>query len=156
VTEQPDEDVEVPDLAVADTHIVSAILFGQRRPSQAELLRRYDVHLHGKSLVLSFATVCELRYGGLKESWAPARRQVMEDWLSKVATIVMPDNDLVTVCASLRDACRRAGHGLHEKIHDSDRWIASTAIRYRIPLISDDGIFRDVPGLTLLQEQVSA
>jgi hypothetical protein len=31
--------------------------------------------------------------------------------------------------------------------------LVSTAIGYGIPLISDDGIFRDVPGLTLLQER---
>ena len=79
----------------------------------------------------------------------------MEEWFSEVAAIVMPDNELVNICADLRDRCRTAGHGLHEKIHDSDRWIASTAIRYGIPLISDDGIFREVPGLTLLQERTS-
>lgn len=63
---------------------------------------------------------------------------------------------LVNVCASLRDRCRRAGHSLSEKIHDSDRWIASTAIRYGLPLISDDTIFRDVPDLILLQERASS
>jgi predicted nucleic acid-binding protein len=77
----------------------------------------------------------------------------MEAWFREVAAIVMPDNDLVTVCATLRETCRRNGHGLSDKIHDSDRWIASTAIRHKIPLTSDDQIFKDVPGLELLQEQ---
>lgn len=138
-------------LAVADTVIVSAILVGPQRPREAELLQRYDIHLRGKSLVLSFATVAELRYGALKGGWSPARRQRMEDWFSDSATIVMPDNDLVNICASLRDTCRKNALALNDKIHDSDRWIASTAIRYGIPLISDDGVFRGVPGLTLLQ-----
>ena len=153
MTEQPSEGAGRQTLAVADTVIVSAILVGAQRAREAELLRRYDVHLRGRSLVLSFATVCELRYGSLKGEWTPARRQRMEDWFSQVATIVMPDNDLVNICASLRDICQRNSHALSEKIHDSDRWIASTAIRYGIPLISDDGIFRNVPGLTLLQER---
>jgi tRNA(fMet)-specific endonuclease VapC len=153
VTTQPGEGAEAPALAVVDTVIVSAILVGTQRAREAELLRRYDIHLRGKSLVLSFATVSELRYGSLKGGWSDARRQRMEDWFSQVATIVMPDNDLVNVCANLRDTCRRNAHSLSEKIHDSDRWIASTAIRYGIPLISDDGIFRNVPGLTLLQER---
>ena len=77
----------------------------------------------------------------------------MEAWFREVAAIVMPDNDLVMICASLRDTCRRNGHALSDKIHDSDRWIASTAIRHKIPLVSDDKIFRDVPGLDLLQER---
>jgi tRNA(fMet)-specific endonuclease VapC len=142
-------------LAVVDTVIVSAILVGTQRAREAEMLNRYGIHLRGISLVLSFATVSELRYGSLKGGWGAARKQRMEDWFNQVATIVMPDNELVNVCAGLRDKCRRQGHALSEKIHDSDRWIASTAIRYDLPLISDDGIFRDVPDLLLLQVEVA-
>lgn len=148
---QDPEGAPSPILAVADTVIVSALLVGSQRTREAELLKRYDIHLRGKSLVLSFATVAELRYGAFKGGWSPSRRQIMEDWFSRTATIVMPDNDLVNICADLRDKCRRNAHALSDKIHDSDRWIASTAIRYNIPLISDDGIFRNVPSLTLLQ-----
>ncbi|HVB42697.1 MAG TPA: PIN domain-containing protein [Streptosporangiaceae bacterium] len=125
---------------------------GRHRDREAALLERYSGHLRGKSLVLSFATVCELRYGGVKAGWASARTERMEARFREVAAIVMPDNDLVTACANLRDTCRRNGHALSEKIQDSDRWIASTAIRHKIPLISDDKIFKDVPGLDLLQE----
>lgn len=142
-----------PDLAVVDTGIVSAILVGRKRPRETALLSRYDGFLRGRSLVLSFATVSELRFGALNAGWEPGRTQLMEKWLSNVATVVMPDNDLVNVCANLRNTCRQNGLALHEKIHDSDRWIASTAIRYSIPLISDDGIFQNVPGLTLLQDR---
>jgi tRNA(fMet)-specific endonuclease VapC len=156
VAEQPNEAVVNADLAVVDTVIISAILVGKQRSRTAELLNRYDIHLRGLSIVLSFATVCELRYGSLKGEWPDARKQRMEDWFSEVATVVMPDNDLVSVCASLRDQCRRLGHALSDKIHDSDRWIAATAIRHGIPLISDDRIFRGVPDLALFQEQAPA
>lgn len=84
-------------LAVVDTGIVSAILVGKQRRRETELLDRYDIHLRGRSLVLSFATVSELRYGALKANWGPLRRKHMEDWLSQVSTVVMPDNDLVTI-----------------------------------------------------------
>ena len=142
-----------PPLAVADTQLVSAILVGRRRNREAGLLDRYASHIRGKSLVLSFATVCELRYGCLKAGWAPARTERMETWFREVAAIVMPDNDLVTLL------CEPAGYLPPEwpcsERQDSrhDRWIASTAIRYKIPLISDDQIFRDIPGLDLLQER---
>lgn len=155
MAEQSIEPATNASLAVVDTGIVSAILVGTQRDREAELLNRYGRHLRGVSLVLSFATVAELRYGALKGEWGIARKKRMEDWFSEVATIAMPDNDLVNICASLRDECRRKGHGLSDKIHDSDRWIASTVIRYRIPLVSDDSIFREVPGVTLLQEQAS-
>ena len=35
------------------------------------------------------------------------------------------------------------------KAHIADRWIAATAIRLGIPLVSNNGIFRGAPGLTL-------
>jgi tRNA(fMet)-specific endonuclease VapC len=136
--------------AVVDTMIASAMIVGTRRPSTATLLNRYDDHLRGVSVLLSFATVTELRFGALKGGMGPKRVAEIEDWIRKVA-VVLPDNDLVNVCARLRYDCQKQGHGLKDKIHDSDRWIASTAIRYDVPLISDDGIFKDAPGLRLLQ-----
>jgi tRNA(fMet)-specific endonuclease VapC len=152
VADQSGHDAPPAALAVIDTGIVSAILVGTQRQREAEILSRYDVHLRGRSLVLSFTSVSELRYGALKADWGSARRKRMEDWFGEVATIVMPDNDLVSACAILRDKCRREAHALSQKIHDSDRWIAATAIRYRIPLISDDGLFQQTPDLVLLTE----
>jgi tRNA(fMet)-specific endonuclease VapC len=155
VVEQPAEEARASTLAVVDTGIVSAILVGPQRPREAEILARYDAHLRGKSLALSFATISELRFGALKGDWGAVRIKRMEEYFSEVATVVMPDNDLVNVCARLRDRCRREGHALCDKIHDSDRWIASTAIRYGVSLISDDGIFENVHGLVLLREPAS-
>lgn len=54
------------------------------------------------------------------------------------------------VCADLRDACERAGLALDQKVHEADRWIAAAAKRLGVELISDDGVFRDVPGLVVL------
>jgi predicted nucleic acid-binding protein len=45
--------------------------------------------------------------------------------------------------------CQRIGHALSQRAHDADRWIAATAVRLGIPLVSNDGIFRGVPGLQL-------
>jgi tRNA(fMet)-specific endonuclease VapC len=36
-----------------------------------------------------------------------------------------------------------------QREHNADRWIAATAIRLGIPLVSNDGIFHDAPGLEL-------
>lgn len=47
------------------------------------------------------------------------------------------------------------GHALHAKDHTGDRWIAATAIRWGLPLLSGDGIYRRAPGLNLLVEEIS-
>jgi predicted nucleic acid-binding protein len=36
-----------------------------------------------------------------------------------------------------------------ERAHTADRWIAATAIRLGVPLVSNDKIFREVPNLDL-------
>jgi hypothetical protein len=43
-----------------------------------------------------------------------------------------------------------AGHALGQKIHEADRWIAASAIRLGVELVSDDSVFTDVPALTVL------
>ena len=42
-----------------------------------------------------------------------------------------------------------AGHALAQRPHDADCWIAATAVRLGVPLVSHDSVFRNVPGLTL-------
>jgi predicted nucleic acid-binding protein len=44
---------------------------------------------------------------------------------------------------------RPRANALGQKAHTADRWIAATAIRLGIPLVSNDGIFRDAPGVEL-------
>jgi predicted nucleic acid-binding protein len=53
------------------------------------------------------------------------------------------------ISAQLRADCVRIGHALAQREHNADRWIAATAIRLGIPLVSNDTIFKAVPGLTL-------
>lgn len=50
--------------------------------------------------------------------------------------------------AQLRVQRVRAGHALGQRDHDADRWIAATALRLEVPLVSNDQI-KDVPGLVL-------
>jgi predicted nucleic acid-binding protein len=59
-------------------------------------------------------------------------------------TVVQPDDQMITVCAELRAVCQRTGHTLGDRIHDGDRWIPAAAMRLGLPLVSDDGVFRDV------------
>jgi predicted nucleic acid-binding protein len=63
--------------------------------------------------------------------------------------VVHTGPELVLVYAQLRADCEAAGHALAQREHNADRWIAATALRLGIPLVSNDRIFRGVPGLTL-------
>jgi len=65
------------------------------------------------------------------------------------AEIVHTGPELVLVCAQLRVDCEAIGHALAQREHNADRWIAATSVRLGIPLVSNDRIFRDVPGLEL-------
>jgi predicted nucleic acid-binding protein len=132
---------------VIDTMLAGALFARPDHP----LVGRYRAHLLGRPLVLAFVTVAELRYGAYKAKWGDKRIAALEQRFTEVS-VVMPDNDLVEVCARLRTQCEMLGHPLHAKLHDSDRWIAATALRYGLALVSDDGIFADVPGLILRRE----
>jgi hypothetical protein len=65
-------------------------------------------------------------------------------------TVVQPDDSMVRISAELRNQCERTGHGLGGRLHDGDRWVAATAIRLGLPLVSHDRIFVDTPGVDLL------
>jgi predicted nucleic acid-binding protein len=57
---------------------------------------------------------------------------------------------MIALGAELRFRCHQAGHALSDKLHDGDRWIAATALRLQIPLVSHDGVFGGTPGLELI------
>ena len=65
-------------------------------------------------------------------------------------TVVHPDDQMIIACAEMRLRCQLIGHTLGNKLHDGDRWIAATAIRLQVPVVSHDGVFDKVPGLELI------
>lgn len=133
-------------LVVADTMVVSALVNERRDPATAAEYRRL---IDGRSVVISFVTVTEVRYGALKANWGELRRRELERTLSKLVA-VQPDHSLMTRCAELRDRCERDGVALGQKIHEADRWIAATALHLGANLVSDDGVFENIIGLTVL------
>jgi predicted nucleic acid-binding protein len=128
---------------VVDTDVYSARLI-----PDSTLAGRYEPLLVGRAEFVSFQTVAEVRYGALLRGWGDARLRRMEAALGRIE-IVYPGPDLIRIYAELRVACQRAGHALSQRDHDADRWIAATAIRLGIPLVSNDGVFENTPGLVL-------
>lgn len=112
------------------------------------LTDRYEPLIVGRPAFVSFQTVAEVYYGALKRGWGRPRMLRLDAKLARVE-IVHSGVELVLVWARLRAECERAGHALAQRPHDADRWVAATATRLGIPLVSDDRIFRGVPGLVL-------
>jgi predicted nucleic acid-binding protein len=128
---------------VIDTDVYGADLV--RRSALAEL---YEPIILGRPAFISFQTAAELRFGALRRGWGAKRMGDLEARVGAAET-VHSGSELIAVYAQLRVDCERAGHALSEREHDADRWVAATAFRLGIPLVSNDGIFRNVPGLIL-------
>jgi predicted nucleic acid-binding protein len=126
---------------VIDTDVFSADLVPGSR------LAEHDAPLiTGRLAFISFQTAAELRYGAIRRGWGPPRMLRMEAKIDRVE-VVHSGPELDAVYAQLRADCEAAGHALAQKPHTADRWLAATAIRLGIPLVSNDGIFRGTPGL---------
>ena len=128
---------------VVDTDVYSA-----RLVPDSPLALRYEPLLVGRLEVLSFQTVAELRYGALLRGWGATRLRRLDAALARTE-VVHTGPDLIRVYAELRVACKRVGHALCQRGHDADRWVAATALRLGIPLVSNDRIFEGTPGLVL-------
>jgi len=128
---------------VVDTDVFSAGL-----TPNSSLARRYDSLLVGRPAFLSFQTVAELRYGALLRGWGSTRVRHLETAIASTE-VVHTGHDLVRTYAELRVACEHIGHALCQRDHDADRWIAATALRLDIALVSNDRIFEHTPGLQL-------
>jgi tRNA(fMet)-specific endonuclease VapC len=130
--------------------VIDTGVFGARlTPSGGLLAARYRPILEGRPAILSFVTVAELGYGARLAGWGPQRLQRLEHEIAR-AEIVWPGPVIADAYASLRAWCVRTGHGLGQKEHEADRWVAATAVWLQVPLVSHDAIFANAKDLDLL------
>ena len=130
---------------VIDTGVFGARLTRRTTP----LAAAYRPLREGRPAIISFVTVAELRFGAKLAAWGPGRLQRLEHELDQADT-VWPGPSLAEAYATLRAWCVKAGHGLGQKDHEADRWVAATAIWLGVPLVAHDAIFASVRGLHLL------
>lgn len=130
--------------------VIDTGVFGARlTPSGRMLAHAYQPLVEGRAVALSFVTVAELHFGALHAGWGANRRTRLAYELGRTG-IVWPGPQLVEVYAELRVWCASAGHGLSQKEHEADRWVAAAALYLKVPLVAHDAIFRGVDGLELL------
>jgi predicted nucleic acid-binding protein len=130
---------------VVDTGVFAARL----TPSGSLLATRYRPVLEGRPAIISFVTVAELGYGARLAGWGPGRLRRLEYEIAR-AEIVWPGPNLAEAYVSLRTWCVRTGHGLGQKEHEADRWVAATAVWLQVPLVAHDSIFANVKDVELL------
>lgn len=130
---------------VVDTGVFGATM----TPSGKPLASGYQPLLEGRRAVISFVTVAELRFGAAVARWGPRRLSKLDERLIQAPTI-WATPDLVGTYARLRAWCVQNGHGLHQKDHEADRWVAATAIHLGVPLVAHDAIFANLAGLHLI------
>ena len=126
--------------------VIDTDVYGAELVPGSRLAELYQAIIVGRPAFISFQTAAELRYGGLLRNWGEARMRKLEARIAAAET-VHTGPELVLSYARLRVECQRIGHPLAQRDHDADRWVAATAVRLGIPLVSNDGIFASVPGL---------
>ena len=115
---------------------------GDTRASQ------YDKHTKGKKLALSFVTVGELLAWAKHKGWGPKKTAELERRIA-LTGVIPYDMDLCQTYGELSAKLLKEGRPMGS----NDLWIAATAIRHSIPLISHNRKDYDhIPGLVLLSE----
>jgi tRNA(fMet)-specific endonuclease VapC len=128
--------------------VIDTDVFGADLVRRSVLAERFEPSVVGRPAFISFQTAAELRYGALRRNWGEVRRRALEARIGAAET-VHTGPELIVTYARLRADYERIGHALAQRDHDADRWVAATAMRLGVPLVSNDGTFGDVPGLLL-------
>ena len=123
-----------------DTNIVSYLF------KQAPQAKLYKPHLRDSRLAISFITVGELYRWAIVRDWGTKRRLDLEERLRNY--VVIPFD--VELCKRWAEVTSMHGPAISE----SDAWIAATALRHNIPLVSHNKKhFENIPHLTLIAEE---
>jgi predicted nucleic acid-binding protein len=103
----------------------------------------------GRTRVVSFVSVTEVRYGAARAAWGELRLRRLARSLADL-DVVQTEEQLIGRCVELRAWANRTGHALSQKIHEADRWVAATALALDLELVAGDRIFENVAGLDVL------
>src|SRR5215213_698162 len=100
--------------AVVDTDVVSYLFKGDTRGAP------YQSTLANRATSISFMSLAELDFWGLRSRWGQVRKALLEAFLTRFS-VVPPTRDLCRRWAEVTFACRRAGR----PIDSTDAWIAA-------------------------------
>ena len=132
-------------LILLDTDVASFIFKG------SSYALPYQPLIEGNQIVLSFMTVAELFQWTELRQWGDRRRAQLTEYL--YGYIIIPtDIQLCQRWAEVRAQRQRIG----KPIAAQDAWVAATALRHDIPLITHNRKdFADIPNLRCLHPDIS-
>jgi len=106
----------------------------------------YEADLAGRTLLVAFMTVAELERWAIQAKWGPARREWLRLYLDRFVLLSF-SRRFCSVWAEVTVAAQ--SHGC--RIECADAWIAATALRHDVPLLTHNaGDYQGVPGLKLI------
>jgi tRNA(fMet)-specific endonuclease VapC len=125
---------------VIDTDVVSFIF--KNHPIGSV----YEADLAGCTLLISFMTLAELDRWAIQSKWGSSRREWLRLYLERF--VLLPySRRLCTIWAEVTVAAQ--AHGC--RIECADAWIAATALRYEVPLVTHNRTdYLGVPELNLI------
>ena len=126
-------------IVLLDTNVVSYLFKGDTGAVA------YAPLLHGNRLAISFMTVAELFEWAAIRNWGQRRLAQLEQTL--VAYTVIPvDVELCCLWGTLRAQQQAAGRTIAAR----DAWIAATALRHGLPLVTHNpSDFQHIPKLEI-------
>lgn len=99
-------------------------------------------------IAVSVVTIAELRWGVLSATETDIAARRLDTLLRVQRLDPLPiDEDVAAEWASLRVGLRRLGR----RMPRNDAWIAATARAWRMPVVTQDHDYDDIPGLEVLQ-----
>lgn len=102
----------------------------------SERARVFAPHLEKRIVAVSFQTVGELWYGAIKADWPGRKRQQLDERIRQHVVLAC-DEATVRAWAELR--AEAEAQGLPKQ--STDLWIAATARRHDLPLLTEDAGF---------------
>lgn len=124
-------------VVLLDTSVASLL----HPKKKADSLRaKYEPHMRGQTLALSFQTVAELWNWAESNKWGDTAREGLDAFIRRFL-IVPYDYELAKVWARTMAVSASVGR----RLEAGDCWILATAIHRRIPLLTHD---RDMTGRT--------
>jgi tRNA(fMet)-specific endonuclease VapC len=125
--------------------VIASLLHPRKRNSSRRLL--YEPHLTGEILALSFQTVAELYQWAEQNKWGVSARSTLDQFIARFVR-VPHDDETNRAWARVMTHARAIGR----RLDAADAWIAATALRHSLPLVTDDADLASlkVQGLTII------
>jgi tRNA(fMet)-specific endonuclease VapC len=128
---------------ILDTDVLS-FLFNQ----DPIRVPRYEPHLEGRILYVSFVSIAEMQFGARLRGWGTIRRARLDEFL-KDYSAVESTPAIGAMWAQIRADSQHSGRSIERQ----DAWVAATATSLGLPLVTHNAAhFAHVPLLRLITE----